>query len=157
MKQPFVGSGTTSTIVPATHRTDRQDERSPTARNREAEPRVHKGVQGVLVERDDGTCVSFGLDLNGEWPTIDHAWHAVKNVSAQLAWRETTPGVWVARAKVDDSPDRDRRPSSGRRAEASPSVNSSTRDQSYMAARVLRSAIQPAQSHQREATRISSA
>ncbi len=97
-----------------------------------------KGVIAVVVERENGSCSLFCRGFGGSWPSIDEAKSAVEKASGQVAWRETTSGVWVARVKVNGVPASDRGPGRRRRPVPDRSVRPSVGGDSYMAARVLR-------------------
>lgn len=102
--------------------------------------KVQKGVVAVVVERDDGRCVTFGGDCAGVWPSVDEAKKVVERFSAPVRWRETTGGVWVARADVSEVPVSDCGPGRRRRSDADrvPRPPAPTGTATYMAARVLR-------------------
>ena len=97
-----------------------------------------KGVIAVVVEREDGSCSLFCRGFGGSWPSIDEAKGAVEKASGQIAWRETTSGVWVARVNVSGVPASDRDPGRRRRPAPDRSMRPSVGGDSYMAARVLR-------------------
>jgi hypothetical protein len=97
-----------------------------------------RGVQAVVVERADGTCVLYGRGLSGTWPSIGDARAAFEEMSAESVWRETTPGVWVARADANDAPTREGRPLPSRRPGSVPPKNQSSGTDTYMTARVIR-------------------
>jgi len=100
-----------------------------------------KGVVAVVVERDDGTCVLFFRGSGGTWPSSDEAKNAVDKISAGVVWRESTGGVWVARADLNGPEVSDRATARRRRSEpGKPAKTSATKD-TYMAARVLRGTV----------------
>jgi hypothetical protein len=104
----------------------------------------------VLVERADGTCVLYGHGLSGDWPSIGDAWAAFEDMSPAFVWRETTPGVWVARADANDAPTREGRPLPNRRPSSVSPKNGSSGTDTYMTARVIRGIARtgPSQSEQ---------
>jgi len=102
------------------------------------EPDHQKGVIAVVVEREDGSCSLFCRGFGGSWLSIDEAKSAVEKASGQVAWRETTSGVWVARVNVNGVPASDRGLGRRRRAASDRSMRPSVGGDSYMAARVLR-------------------
>jgi hypothetical protein len=108
------------------------------------------GVHAVLVERADGTCVLYGRGQSGNWPSIGDAWAAFEEMGAPYVWRETTPGVWVARADANVAPARDGRSWPSRRSGSVPSRNESSGTDTYMTARVIRGIVRtgPAPSEQ---------
>ena len=61
-------------------------------------------VVAVLAQRSDGTCVVYCEGRRGEWPSKGAAIEAITSWSPTLAWRESTPGVWVGRAAVAPTP-----------------------------------------------------
>jgi len=96
-----------------------------------------KGVVAVVVERGDRTCSLYWRGSDGAWPSIDQAKNAVEKVVAQVVWRETTPGVWVARVEGSEPTPVDPGPRRARRVEDRKAVTASGRE-TYMAALVLR-------------------
>jgi hypothetical protein len=112
---------------------------SPQSLDERHAPQMRQGVVAVIVERDDGTCALRLLGESTNWPSVAAAKHAVAGSSDQVAWRETTPGVWVARADGCAPPAGDRTPARRRRPEASTrSAGASVGSHSYNAALVLR-------------------
>ena len=109
------------TPAPAQRLTDRRD-----------------GVIAVIVERSDQTCSLYCRGTDGNWPSIADAKSAVESLSAQVVWRESTSGVWVARFDVNDPPIVDRGPGRGRRHDDPKPTRPSDRGDTYMAARILR-------------------
>jgi len=105
-----------------------------------------KGVVAVVVERDDGTCVLFFRGSGGTWPSSDEAKNAVDKISAGVVWRESTGGVWVARADVNGPEVLDRAPARRRRTEPGKPTKTSAKKDTYMAARVLRGTVRFGQS-----------
>ncbi len=105
-----------------------------------------KGVVGVVVERDDGTCVLFFRGSGGTWPSSDEAKNAVDKISAGVVWRESTGGVWVARADVNGPEVLDRARARRRRTEPGKPTKTSASKDNYMAARVLRGTVRLGQS-----------
>jgi hypothetical protein len=101
------------------------------------------GVIAVIVERGDRTCSLYCRGTDGGWPSVAEAKAAVEELSAQVVWRESTSGVWVARFDVDDAPISDRGPGRNRRRDDPKPIRSSDRGDTYMAARVLRGASVP--------------
>ena len=97
-----------------------------------------EGVIAVVVERDDGTCALLREGSSASWPSIDEAKSAVDSTSVQVAWRETTPGVWTARADGSAPPALDRSYGRSRRAEPARPTRAPARGDSYMAASVFR-------------------
>ena len=93
-------------------------------------------VLAVVALRSDGTCVVYSQGRRGDWPSVGDAFNALGKVSPELTWRESTPGVWVARVAA------------GMRNENSPLASANTArfaraaapeaGESYMAARVMR-------------------
>ncbi len=105
----------------------------------------------MLVERADGTCVLYGHGLSGDWPSIGDAWVAFEEMSAGFVWRETTPGVWVARADANDTPTREGRPLPSRRPSSVPPKNGPSGTDTYMTARVIRGIARTGLSHSEQA------
>ena len=103
------------------------------------------GVIAVIVERDDGTCTVFCRGTDRSWPSMEQARESVEDISSGAVWRQTTPGVWVARRGVADPPICDRGPGRGRRSEVSKTTRSSGQGDTYMAALVLRGITGPGQ------------
>lgn len=99
---------------------------------------VQKGVVAVVVEREDGRSVTFGRHCAGVWPSVDEAKNLVEKVSAPVRWRETTGGVWVARADVPEIPVPDRGRERRRRSDSDTAPQPPAGTATYMAARVLR-------------------
>ena len=102
------------------------------------EARTQKGVVAVVVERDDGTCVTFGRACAGVWPSVDEAKNVVEKFSSPVLWRETTGGVWVARVDGAVHPVPDPGPARRRRSDADRPTRAPAGTDTYMAARVLR-------------------
>ncbi len=100
--------------------------------------KAQKGVVAVVVERDDGTCVTFGQACPGVWPSVDEAKNVVEKCSAPVLWRETTGGVWVARVDASVNPVPDPGPGRRRRSETDRPTRAPAGTDTYMAARVLR-------------------
>jgi hypothetical protein len=96
-----------------------------------------EAVIAVVVERDDRTCSLFCRGSGGSWHSIEEAKDAVGRISSEVTWRETTPGVWIARTGTNKPPVSDRGSGVSRRQAAGPKKTSSRGD-TYMAARVLR-------------------
>jgi len=96
------------------------------------------GVIAVAVQRVDRTCALFFRGSSGSWPSVDEAKASVEEVSAQVVWRETTPGVWAARVDVNEPPPLDHAPQRRRSPEPPRVAKSSTGTNTYMAALVLR-------------------
>ena len=55
-------------------------------------------VVAVVVVRADKTCALVGRGSGTSWPSLLEAKEAVALMSPVVVWRETTRGVWVARA-----------------------------------------------------------
>jgi len=108
-------------------------------------------VQAVLVERADGTCVLYGRGQSGTWPSLRDARAAFEEMSPHLAWRETTPGVWVARADANDAPTREGKALPNRRASSVPPKNRPSGTDTYMTARVIRGIARTGPSHSEQA------
>lgn len=100
--------------------------------------RTQKGVVAVVVERDDGTCVTFGQACAGVGPSVDEAKNTVEKLSSPVLWRETTGGVWVARVDASACPVPDPAPARRRRSDADRPNRAPAGTDTYMAARVLR-------------------
>lgn len=97
------------------------------------------GVVAVAVERDDRTCTLLFRGASSTWPSVPAAKDAVEEMSDRVDWRETTPGVWTARADGHAPADLDRSIGRSRRPEAPrPPVRASGGGVSYNAALVLR-------------------
>lgn len=105
-----------------------------------------RGVVAVAVERDDGTCVLFCRGSGVTWPSRDEAKKVVEKFSADIVWRESTEGVWVARSDVNLPPVLDRVSARRRRTEPERVSRTSPGRDSYMAARVLRGTVRLGQS-----------
>ena len=96
------------------------------------------GVVAVVVERGDGTGMLYCRGSGGNWPSATEAKNVVERGSRDVEWYETTPGVWVGRAReskrpaVDRGTGRTRRPEPPRRSRVSPGGDT------YLAALVLR-------------------
>lgn len=71
----------------------------PTRRVHRKEPGApaQKQVVAVIVERADKTCAVVGRGSGASWPSLHEAKEAVATMAAEVVWRETTSGVWVAR------------------------------------------------------------
>ena len=98
------------------------------------------GVLGVIVERPDGTCTLYTQGGRGDWPSMRAAYDALEQVAPVLEWRQSTPGVWVARAG-DREPELPTRTRSSRAAGSprpAPRPPSAPKSDSYIAARVIR-------------------
>jgi hypothetical protein len=121
------------------------------------EPRsTHQhGIHAVLVERDDGTCALYGGGQSGTWPSISDARAAFEEAAPHLVWRETTPGVWVARADANTAPARDGRSWSNRRSGSVAPRNGPSGTDTYMTARVLRGITRTGGSHPEDAVAAS--
>jgi len=98
------------------------------------------GGIAVVVERADRTCALFFRGASECWPSVDEAKNAVAQTSTHLVWRETTPGVWVARADVSDATSSDRGSRRSPKIEP-PREMPRTGTATYMAARVLRGVV----------------
>lgn len=72
----------------------------PARRTRRNQPGVlgQKEVVAVVIERSDKTCAVVGRGNGSSWPSLRAAQDAVSVLSPDVVWRETTRGVWVARA-----------------------------------------------------------
>jgi hypothetical protein len=105
-----------------------------------AEPPPPGEVLAVIVERTDGTCAFYGQGRRGEWPSMSAALDALARVTPTSEWRQSTPGVWVARAgdgeRVPTGGSRSTRPASHPRR--SPPAGPSPTSDSYSAARIIR-------------------
>ena len=112
----------------------------------EPESTAQEGVVAVVVERGDRTCTLFCRGSGGTWPSIDEAKDEVKKISTQIVWPETTRGVWVARADVNEPPTLDRGSGHSRRTDPTTPTRASAEGDSYMAARVLRGTARAGQS-----------
>jgi hypothetical protein len=98
------------------------------------------GVLGVIVERPDGTCALYTRGGGGDWPSMRAAHDALGQVVPALEWRQSTPGVWVARAG-DREPELPARTRSSRAAfspRPGPRPPSAPKSDSYIAARIIR-------------------
>ena len=113
------------------------------------------GVHAVLVERADGTCALYGGGQNGTWPSINDAWAAFEETASHLVWRETTPGVWVARADANTAPARDGKSWPSRRSGSVAPRNGPSGADTYMTARVLRGITRTGGSHPEDAVAAS--
>lgn len=96
------------------------------------------GVIAVAIERGDGTCSLLRKGESASWPSIGEAKSAVESSSAGIVWRETTPGVWTARADGSEPPALDRSYGHGRRTESAKSTKAPAQGDTYMAALVFR-------------------
>jgi hypothetical protein len=96
------------------------------------------GVIAVIVVRGDQTCSLYCRGTDGSWPSVADAKAAVEELSAQVVWRESTSGVWVARFDVNDAPISDRGSGRNRRRDDPKPTTPSARGDTYMAAQVLR-------------------
>jgi hypothetical protein len=115
---------------------DSDDDRAPSPARRLTDRR--DGVIAVIVERDDQTCSLYCRGTDASWPSVAEAKAAVEELSAQVVWRESSSGVWVARFDVNDAPIPDRGPGRNRRRDDPKPTRSSDRGDTYVAARVLR-------------------
>jgi len=100
------------------------------------------GVMAVVVERQDGSCALYLPRSNESRPSLDDARAVVEMTAAPVRWRETTPGVWTARA-AEDHPSRGDGWPHGRRADPAVPTKASAPGDSYTAARVLRGTARP--------------
>ena len=98
------------------------------------------GVLGVIVERPDGTCALYTQGGRGDWPSIRAAHDALEQVAPTLEWRQSTPGVWVARAsdREPELPARTRSSRAGGSPRPAPRPPSAPKSDSYIAARIIR-------------------
>jgi len=97
-----------------------------------------EGVIAVVVERGDRTCALYCRGSDSTWPSMVEAKNAVEKISAPVVWRETTGGVWVARAGVTEPPVFGRGSGRSRRTEPAETTRASASGGTYMTARVLR-------------------
>ena len=75
------------------------DERAP--RNvRIARKRIFPGgrLVAVVIECVDETCTVVGNGIALSCPSIQQAMRVVEAIAPRIAWREKTPGFWVARS-----------------------------------------------------------
>ncbi len=72
----------------------------PTRRSHRRDPGglAQAQVVAVVVVRSDKTCALVGRGSGTSWPSLLEAKEAVALMSPVVVWRETTRGVWVARA-----------------------------------------------------------
>lgn len=98
------------------------------------------GVVAVVVQHGDRMCSLFFRGSGTGWPSTDRAKDAVEKIAPGAVWRETTLGVWVARTATSEPPVLDHTYGHSRREPDKPR-RTSTRGDSYMAARVLRGII----------------